>query len=550
MVQTDFHLSAERSSQEDEEAALRNLLFCTIFVIVAALYASYEYWTNIFEKFSWVTSFISTSSVLLLVMAIMYFHAGTFYKKQFFRYIGLAWLFNLLYLVSGFGSPDPSDAGAYLPFRSKQMLLAIISAVPFYLAVFGDDENEQISKKRFLAPLIAVGSWFLIRICFYPAVGARVHVVLAVFFGFYVLLRVYKTVDSRIDAKRLLGGPLLKFSFLAYAWLQLSFLFVLFDRTRHYVPWIMTAGLIAKATNAYALALVLRDDYAEIRAKNETARLELEKALEKTEEAIKKDHEFEEVGKLTAAIEHELRTPIGVIASVTREMGKRARSDQEGNKELIKELEILDQQRVRILEATRIIRTLRSPDQTIVDKLEMLSVNDVVKRSVDELKRSLNLEGNVHFRTTESTHNLHIKGDRPLLQQAVVNILKNAVESIQLSRDSGKIEIQIGLARETKDIVEMRFQDNGSGIPEEFIPKLTTAGFSINKRDKPNSGLGLYVSERIVKIHNGRLELKNSEHGGACVSILLPRFFTKKQRTVRESGDEADNTEQPLSDLP
>jgi signal transduction histidine kinase len=100
------------------------------------------------------------------------------------------------------------------------------------------------------------------------------------------------------------------------------------------------------------------------------------------------------------------------------------------------------------------------------------------------------------------------------LKQVFINILKNGIEAMPRG---GKLMV----AAEIYDskYIQIRFIDEGCGIPEEKIPKLGEPFYST--KDK-GTGLGLMVSFKIIENHKGKITIKSEMDKGTIVDILLP----------------------------
>jgi C4-dicarboxylate-specific signal transduction histidine kinase len=110
---------------------------------------------------------------------------------------------------------------------------------------------------------------------------------------------------------------------------------------------------------------------------------------------------------------------------------------------------------------------------------------------------------------------LGIDADPELLEQALINLLKNAVEAV-----AGRPDAQIGLVVRVDDgQVTIAVEDNGPGLAEDepeaaFTPFFTT---------KPGgAGVGLTLARQVALAHGGRLDYARREGGGASFTILLP----------------------------
>ena len=117
------------------------------------------------------------------------------------------------------------------------------------------------------------------------------------------------------------------------------------------------------------------------------------------------------------------------------------------------------------------------------------------------------------------TSDIYILGDDRLLSQAMINILKNAAESIALaSPDKGKIIISVHIEKMMAHII---IKDNGTGLPAD-IPSYKFFEPYVTEREE-GTGLGLAITSKIVKDHGGRIAINSRDDGhGAEVSIILP----------------------------
>jgi signal transduction histidine kinase len=122
---------------------------------------------------------------------------------------------------------------------------------------------------------------------------------------------------------------------------------------------------------------------------------------------------------------------------------------------------------------------------------------------------------------------LSMFGDRDLLQQAVANLLENALKF----SPAGK-PILLGAAR-LGDRIEIVVADSGPGIPLEDRARVTERFYrGESARSTPGSGLGLSLVQAVVQLHNGSLALEDN-HPGVRAVLSLPAEFSASRRLVK-----------------
>jgi two-component system C4-dicarboxylate transport sensor histidine kinase DctB len=105
--------------------------------------------------------------------------------------------------------------------------------------------------------------------------------------------------------------------------------------------------------------------------------------------------------------------------------------------------------------------------------------------------------------------------DAELLEQAVINLLRNAVEAVE-GMDSPRIEIRCS---QTPMEIAIEVHDNGRGISHDDAAKVLTPFFSTKSG---GGGIGLSVARHVALAHGGQLKVRRVETGGAVFSLVLP----------------------------
>ncbi|HEY4029898.1 MAG TPA: ATP-binding protein [Caulobacteraceae bacterium] len=114
---------------------------------------------------------------------------------------------------------------------------------------------------------------------------------------------------------------------------------------------------------------------------------------------------------------------------------------------------------------------------------------------------------------------LEVEADRSLLEQAVINLLKNALDASR-ARPAPKVVLLCAAAEDGPVTITVR--DNGEGVPPErletiFVPFYTSRS--------GGSGIGLSLARQIAQAHGGQLIARNNEDGGATFEMSLPRVL-------------------------
>lgn len=119
----------------------------------------------------------------------------------------------------------------------------------------------------------------------------------------------------------------------------------------------------------------------------------------------------------------------------------------------------------------------------------------------------------------DAPQDVMVEGDAFLLRRAVSNLLDNAID---FSSDGGAVLLAL---RTTPRTVTLEVKDHGPGIPDYAQDKVFEKFYSLARPHsrKKSTGLGLSFVREIASLHRGRIELVNSDRGGAVARFSLPR---------------------------
>jgi two-component system, NtrC family, sensor histidine kinase AtoS len=111
------------------------------------------------------------------------------------------------------------------------------------------------------------------------------------------------------------------------------------------------------------------------------------------------------------------------------------------------------------------------------------------------------------------------QGDEPLLRSAFLNLLLNAAESVAEDERNGKVACQVEkTGQQTQFRIRVRVIDNGCGISAENLEKIFIPFFTSKSA---GTGLGLALVQKVVLMHDGRIDVGSSPGGGTCFEVLI-----------------------------
>jgi signal transduction histidine kinase/ligand-binding sensor domain-containing protein len=302
---------------------------------------------------------------------------------------------------------------------------------------------------------------------------------------------------------------------------------------------------------AYLREAELKAETAEAQAKalqaeNDLKAAELEKAreleiayheLKTTQSRLIQAEKMASLGRLSTGIAHEIKNPLNFInnfSQVSKELVDELKAAIEANdhEEIDYIIENLSFNTRKIDEhgkrADSIVRSMMQHSRGGLGEFEETDLNQLVKEYSDlacQGKKSQKSDLQVLLRLELDPSVSTVKIIPQKVGQVLQNIVENAIDSMwehqQNLNGQYKPEIVIS-SRRTNGFVEIKISDNGPGIPEEIKERIFEPFFT-TKPTGEGTGLGLSLSyDFITQIHNGKLELAESELGGAAFVISLP----------------------------
>ena len=220
------------------------------------------------------------------------------------------------------------------------------------------------------------------------------------------------------------------------------------------------------------------------------------------------------VGEMAATLAHELNQPIGATANLLR--GLRARLGRRRSTLVAEEAAALDQAIEQVMFAARVITRIREFTHSHQPRRTMVDVAALLRASASLLDWDLQ-RSHAQLVLDLPEHAANVYGDAVMLQQVVVNLMRNALDAL---RTDPPPEPKLSLSLTPRDReLEVRVRDNGCGLSNAAAEKLFVPFAST----KPNgTGIGLLICRSFIEQHQGRLWFSRNPDRGATFHVTLP----------------------------
>ncbi len=232
--------------------------------------------------------------------------------------------------------------------------------------------------------------------------------------------------------------------------------------------------------------------------------LEYSKQIEIYNNELQRSEKIELISHLAASIAHEVRNPLQVTRGFLQII--RDRVPEKKSKDFMAlAIDELD----RASEIITDFLTFAKPDLVEMNKLDIKSEILQIEAILAPLATMKGSKLKVN-----SQSELFVKGNSSKFKQALINLIKNSIESLKADG-----EVIITVQKKMNDLVEIIIKDNGEGIDKEDLNRLGEPYYS--KKSK-GTGLGLMVTFRIIEAMQGEIKFSSVKGEGTEVTIILP----------------------------
>ncbi len=233
--------------------------------------------------------------------------------------------------------------------------------------------------------------------------------------------------------------------------------------------------------------------------------------VKRLENQVQRMHTLAALGEMAATVAHEIRNPLGGIASFANLL-ERDLEAEDPNRKMVRKIT------EGVARLNRIVSSLVSYTRPLNLNTHPVDLAQIVEEAlaffeIDAARKVPKVT--IQRRFPESPATCQV--DTEQFHQVVLNLLLNAKQAMP---EGGSIEVELTSRRaEDGDWALVNVRDSGIGIEADVRDKLFTPFFT-TKED--GTGLGLVTSRKIVEAHGGRITVDSVPSEGTCFTIALP----------------------------
>ncbi len=212
------------------------------------------------------------------------------------------------------------------------------------------------------------------------------------------------------------------------------------------------------------------------------------------------------MSSLTSGVAHEIKNPLNSIA--LRLELVRAHIEN-GSDSANDELDIVAQEVTRLDRVVKTFLDFTRPLELAMEEVDPTVLSQDVLNFIQPEAESRSIQ----LKLVPPQKPIHLRGDQDLLKQAMMNIVKNALEAME---KDGQLTVTI---ENKRGECEIRIHDTGPGIPTEIQQKIFNLYFSTKET---GNGIGLAMTFRAIQLHGGSITIESEAGKGTTFQLRLP----------------------------
>jgi len=214
------------------------------------------------------------------------------------------------------------------------------------------------------------------------------------------------------------------------------------------------------------------------------------------------------LGEMSAGIAHEFKNSLATISGYVQLVGNDALPPAVENS-----LKMIRRETSQLTSTINKFLNFAKPQQLT---RQPLNLGQLLRDSLDEIRRDARFQ---HVEYSFEGNARVYAGDESLLKSVFNNLLLNASESIEPDANGGQVSCTLlDLVGDRSHKTLVKIIDNGSGISSQDLQRIFIPFFTSKSS---GSGLGLAIVQKIVLMHDGKIEVESKPGEGTCVNIYL-----------------------------
>jgi len=225
------------------------------------------------------------------------------------------------------------------------------------------------------------------------------------------------------------------------------------------------------------------------------------------------------MGEMASTLAHELNQPLSAITSYSAGCLNALKAGRYDEQQFTDILGKINHQGQR---AGSIIRRIYNFVRRSESRSERMDINAAIQEATGLLETEVTRR-KVQLQTVLAPELPPIMGDRVMIEQVLVNLLRNGMDAMKNIPAEHRV-LRI-VSEQAGDAICLSVTDNGTGIPPDIADRLFDSFFTT----KPDGmGMGLKICRSVAEQHNGRLWFETEASGGTSFHLLLPIGETGK----------------------
>jgi len=230
------------------------------------------------------------------------------------------------------------------------------------------------------------------------------------------------------------------------------------------------------------------------------------------------ENELDNWQKLIRVLTHEIMNSITPITTLTTSIRRGLRINDrmktpreikiEDIEDIVASNDLIEERANGLTNFVRKYRSLTILPRLSTSEFPLLDLFDKLYKMLSEKLQ----EQEIKFSCDVKPKDLHVVADRQLIEQMLINLLKNAMEATYHAKNA-RVKLN---AYQAKERVYISIEDNGSGIPLDIADKIFMPFYTTKKA---GSGIGLSLSRQIMRLHKGTISIRSNP--GEKTVVLL-----------------------------